>query len=61
LSRCGRSSAKQLLREVWGPAALEQVHYLRVHMSNLRGKIERDPAQPVYVITEPGVGYRLRV
>lgn len=51
---------RQLLREVWGPAAAGETQYLRVHMSNLRGKIEADPAQPRHVITEPGVGYRLR-
>jgi two-component system KDP operon response regulator KdpE len=50
----------QLLTEVWGAQARDQTHYLRVHMSNLRRKLERDPAQPVYVLTEPGVGYRLR-
>jgi two-component system KDP operon response regulator KdpE len=51
---------KQLLKEVWGPNATGELHYLRVHMSNLRAKIEADPAQPRHVITEPGVGYRLR-
>jgi len=50
----------QLLTEVWGAQARAETHYLRVHMSNLRRKLERDPAQPVYVLTEPGVGYRLR-
>jgi two-component system KDP operon response regulator KdpE len=50
---------KQLLAEVWGPAATGETHYLRVHMSNLRGKLEADPAQPVHIVTEPGVGYRL--
>jgi len=48
----------QLLIEVWGPAHAEDSHYLRVYMGNLRQKLEKDPAQPVYLITETGVGYR---
>ena len=51
---------KHLLREVWGPAATGETQYLRVHMSNLRRKVEQDPVQPRHLITEPGVGYRLR-
>ena len=51
---------RQLLREVWGPDAVEQSHYLRVHVAALRRKIERDPAQPKWLLTEAGVGYRLR-
>jgi two-component system KDP operon response regulator KdpE len=51
---------RQLLREVWGPEAVEQSHYLRVHVAALRRKIERDPAQPKWLVTEAGVGYRLR-
>ena len=51
---------RQLLREVWGPGAAEQTHYLRVHMAALRRKIERDPARPHWLVTEPGIGYRLR-
>jgi two-component system KDP operon response regulator KdpE len=47
------------LRDVWGPAHVEQVHTLRVHMAELRRKIERDPAQPRYLLTELGIGYRL--
>ena len=47
-----------LLREVWGPGYLEEVHQLRVHMANLRQKIEPEPARPWYVLTEQGVGYR---
>ena len=47
-----------LLREVWGPAHAEEVHQLRVHMANLRRKIETDPARPKHVLTEQGVGYR---
>jgi two-component system KDP operon response regulator KdpE len=51
---------RQLLRDVWGPDAVEQSHYLRVHVAALRRKIERDPAQPQWLVTEAGVGYRLR-
>jgi two-component system KDP operon response regulator KdpE len=51
---------RQLLREVWGPNAVEQHQYLRVHVAALRRKIERDPAQPRWLVTEAGVGYRLR-
>jgi two-component system KDP operon response regulator KdpE len=51
---------RQLLREVWGPTAVDQNHYLRVHVAALRRKIERDPAQPQWLVTEAGVGYRLR-
>jgi len=47
-----------LLREVWGPGAVEEVHYLRVHAANLRRKLEADPARPRYLLTEQGVGYR---
>jgi two-component system KDP operon response regulator KdpE len=50
---------RQLLREVWGPNAEGQSHYLRVYMAHLRRKLERDPARPRYLTTEPGVGYRL--
>ena len=51
---------RQLLREIWGPNAVEEVHYLRVHMGALRRKIEPDPARPRWLLTEAGVGYRLR-
>jgi two-component system, OmpR family, KDP operon response regulator KdpE len=51
---------RQLLREVWGEPYETETHLLRVNMSNLRRKIEPDPNQPHYVITEPGVGYRLK-
>ena len=51
----------QLLKEVWGPAYADESHYLRVYMSQLRRKIEIDPARPRYLLTEPGVGYRLKV
>jgi len=50
---------KQLLTEVWGPSHVDQAHYLRVYMGQLRRKIEVDPARPRYLLTEPGVGYRL--
>lgn len=49
----------QILREVWGPGYAEEVHYLRVYVANLRKKIEQDPGNPVLLVTEPGVGYRL--
>ena len=49
----------QLLVEVWGPTHAEDSHYLRVYMGNLRQKLEKDPAQPVHLLTETGVGYRL--
>ena len=50
---------RQLLREVWGPGST-QAHYVRVYMGQLRHKLEIDPAQPQYLMTEVGVGYRLR-
>jgi two-component system KDP operon response regulator KdpE len=50
----------QLLRMVWGDAYQTETHLLRVNMSNLRRKIEPDPARPRYILTEPGVGYRLK-
>jgi two-component system, OmpR family, KDP operon response regulator KdpE len=52
---------RQLLREVWGPASVAETHYLRVYIGQLRQKLEPDPAQPRYILTEPGVGYRLRI
>jgi two-component system KDP operon response regulator KdpE len=52
---------RQLVREVWGGAHYEDTqHLLRVNISNLRRKLEADPARPQYILTEPGVGYRLR-
>lgn len=48
-----------LLKEVWGPHQVQETHYLRVFMASLRRKIEDDPAQPRYLLTEQGVGYRL--
>ena len=49
-----------LMREVWGQAYLQETHYLRIYMRQLRQKLEADSARPKYLITEPGVGYRLR-
>ena len=51
-------SRKQLLQEVWGPAYETETNYLRVYMAQLRRKLEPDPAHPVHLITEPGMGYR---
>jgi two-component system, OmpR family, KDP operon response regulator KdpE len=51
---------KQILRTVWGPAYETETHYLRVHFAHLRAKLERDPSHPGYIVTDPGVGYRLR-
>jgi two-component system KDP operon response regulator KdpE len=48
-----------LLREIWGPNAETQSHYLRVYVARLREKLEKDPAKPELLITEPGIGYRL--
>jgi len=50
----------QLLRQVWGDG-YDDMHILRVNISNLRGKIEPDPSRPTYIHTEPGVGYRLKI
>jgi two-component system KDP operon response regulator KdpE len=51
---------RQLLHEVWGANYVEQTHYLRVYMAQLRHKLERDPTRPRLLLTEPGIGYRLR-
>ena len=51
---------RQLLKEVWGPSYTEQNPYLRIFILNLRRKLEADPTRPQYLLTEPGVGYRLR-
>ena len=51
---------KQLLHDVWGPSYVDEMHYLRVYMGQLRHKLEADPTRPRYLLTEPGVGYRLR-
>ena len=50
---------RQLLKEVWGPGSGNETHYLRVYMNQLRQKLEADPTRPKYLLTEPGVGYRL--
>jgi len=51
---------RQLLKEVWGPTYADHTNYLRVFMAQLRHKLEADPARPRYLLTEPGVGYRIR-
>jgi two-component system KDP operon response regulator KdpE len=66
LSTLARNAGKvlthrHLLKEVWGPQRVDETHYLRVFMANLRRKIEADPARPRYLLTEQGVGYRLAV
>ena len=50
---------RQLLLKVWGSAAADQSHYLRIYMGHLRQKLEIDPAQPKHFLTETGVGYRM--
>jgi two-component system, OmpR family, KDP operon response regulator KdpE len=50
---------RQLLTAVWGPGNTEQTHYLRLYISQLRAKLEDHPADPLYLINEPGVGYKL--
>jgi two-component system, OmpR family, KDP operon response regulator KdpE len=51
----------QLLRAVWGTAYESETHMLQVNISNLRRKIEQDPSRPIYIVTEPGVGYKLKI
>jgi two-component system KDP operon response regulator KdpE len=51
----------QLLRAVWGTAYESETHMLQVNISNLRRKIEPDPSRPIFIVTEPGVGYRLKI
>ena len=51
---------QQLLKEVWGPRFATQKQYLHVYVGHLRSKLERDPARPRFLLTEPGVGYRLK-
>jgi two-component system, OmpR family, KDP operon response regulator KdpE len=51
----------QLLKEVWGPSYLKETQYLRVYMTQLRHKLEIDPARPRFLINEPGIGYRLKI
>jgi two-component system KDP operon response regulator KdpE len=50
---------RQLLLEVWGPAYVEHAHYVRIYMGQLRRKLEANPTQPRYLLTEAGIGYRL--
>jgi two-component system, OmpR family, KDP operon response regulator KdpE len=52
---------QQILREVWGPSYQENAHYLRIYMSQLRQKLEQNPTQPRYLLTESGVGYRFKI
>lgn len=64
LARLARSAGKvvthrQLLADVWGAEFTEHTHYLRLYMGQLRAKLEQDPAEPRYLLTETGVGYRL--
>jgi two-component system KDP operon response regulator KdpE len=51
---------RQILKEVWGPAYVEQTHYLRVFMNQLRKKIEADSTRPHFLLNEPGIGYRFK-
>jgi two-component system KDP operon response regulator KdpE len=51
---------RELLHEVWGPQYTKETHYLRQYMTQLRHKLEPDPTRPHYLVTEPGMGYRLR-
>jgi two-component system KDP operon response regulator KdpE len=53
-------SQRQLLAEVWGPAYTTETNYLRVYLAQLRRKLERDPANPRHLLTEPGMGYRFQ-
>jgi two-component system KDP operon response regulator KdpE len=52
-------TGRQLLKEVWGPSYTNESQYLRLYMAKLRHKLEKDPTDPRYLLTEPGVGYRL--
>lgn len=52
---------RQILTEVWGPAHVDNVQYLRVYVGQIRAKLEKDPANPDYIMTEPGIGYRMEV
>lgn len=51
---------RQILKEVWGPNSVEHTHYLRIYAAQLRKKLEDDPSNPRHIVTEPGVGYRLK-
>jgi two-component system KDP operon response regulator KdpE len=50
---------RQILREIWGPAHVDDIHYLRIYVGHLRQKLGDDPANPQFIESEPGVGYRL--
>ncbi len=52
---------RQILKEVWGPSYQDNAHYLRIYMSQLRQKLEAEPTQPKILLTESGVGYRLKI
>jgi two-component system KDP operon response regulator KdpE len=52
---------KQILKDVWGPAHADDMQYLRVYVSQLRDKIEKEPSDPAYIVTEPGIGYRMEI
>lgn len=52
---------RQILKQVWGPSHQDHVNYLRIYMSQLRHKLEVDPTQPRYLVTESGIGYRLKI
>lgn len=52
---------RQILKDIWGPNSVDQAHYVRIYMGQLRRKLERNPARPEYLLTETGVGYRFRV
>ncbi len=49
----------KLLKEIWGSLAQEESHYLRIYIKQLRKKIEKNPSEPIHILTEPGVGYRI--
>ena len=53
-------SQRQLLQTVWGPQYEHETNYLRVHLANVRRKIEPEPSRPRYFLTEPGMGYRFQ-
>ena len=59
-TRATSQTHHQLLEQVWGPGHENQMQYLRVYMTQLRHKLEREPARPRYLLTETGIGYRLR-
>ncbi|MFI5390329.1 MAG: response regulator [Bacteriovoracales bacterium] len=64
LARLVRENGKvvpqnQLLKQIWGTVGLEQSHYIRIYINQLRKKIEDNPSEPIHILTEPGVGYRI--